>query len=190
MWPLIGAADFGVAQIEFCAVDSGLGSCHAGLRSLYLRRLRIELGLRDGILRHERLDPPIFRLRQCKRRLGSFEFRLRGVECDLIRCLFDHEQQVAFVHAGAVFEENLLQVAVDPRSEIDGRRRVGAADELDRVSYRLLDWLRDGNLRRRRRDELVLRLAAAQDHHGQPQSDREPRHPLVKSNANHKLSLK
>ena len=96
------------------------------------------------------------------RGLGTFEFGLGGVERDLVRRLFDDEQQVALFDGGAIFEQDLFEIAVDASPQVDGRRGLGAADELDRIGDGLFDRLRDRDLRRRRRDELVLRLAAGE----------------------------
>ncbi len=116
-------------------------------------------------------------LRQLKRRFGALELRLRGVERDLVRLLLDNEQQIARFHVGPVFEENLLEVAIDrARRSTVAVASVRPTNSIESATGFSIGW-RDRDLRRRRRDELVLRLAAAEEDAEQAESDREPQHP-------------
>ena len=158
-------ANLGVAEVELGAADGGLGEREARLGRFDLRGLRVELGLRDRLLRDERLDPRVFALGEFDRRLGTFELGLGRFERDLVGACSMTNKQVALFDRGAVFKQDLFEIAVDPGTQVDRRRGRGAADEFDRIGDRLFDRLGDRDLRRRRRDEFVLRLAAGENEH-------------------------
>ena len=156
MRPSIGEWIFGVAQIQLGRRDIGLRGRDIGFVVVGdLRGLNVEFFLRHDAVLAKRLHPAVltFGERLIGKRL--LHCGLRRVERQLIGRLFDHEQQVALFHIGAVLEQDLFQVALYLGSQLHGLCWHRRGDEFDRIVDRPLDGLGDRHLRRRRYDELI-----------------------------------
>ena len=75
------------------------------------------------------------------------------------RLLVDHEEELAFLHVGAVDELPLGEEALDPRPDVHGLHADEGAHELAVERHALLHGRRDLQRRRRRRRGLLLALA-------------------------------
>jgi len=101
--------------------------------------------------------------------LGLDQLRLVGCEVTLglldlgdVGRGIDLEQQIALLDDGAILIADLDEKALDAGDEVDGVESLRIAGLLGEGNQRLLERHRYRDVGRRRRDELVLRLAAGQ----------------------------
>ena len=166
-------ADLGIGKIDLGDGDLGAGALELRRRALTLEILVIDLGLRGGMLLEESGIAAEFDLRIVKRRLLQLHLRARLLELLLVGILLDREQEIAFFDKLAVLVMDLLEIAFDPREQLDLVDRCRIAGKLDVVGHGLPlgqhDRHRDGGAWRRqlrRLDESSRRTLGAQSRFG------------------------
>ena len=159
-----GRGHLGVAQVEPGQVALRLGGHDRGLGRIPLVEPVVHIRLGRGLLGHQFGEPGIFGLGMEEFGLLGENLRLRLLEFGLIGVLLDQKQQLPFLDQVAVFEKDLLQVALDPGLELHRVDGLGVAGEFKVIGHRLRHRLTDRDLGRRRRHEGVF-VATAGAHH-------------------------
>ena len=112
-----------IRELQLRVVDVALVGLHRGLVLAHERLLRVDLLLRNRILREQRaialdVDARVFEQRLVARQLsaGERELHLEGTRIDL-------GEEIALLHHLALLEGDLHQLAVDAAPDDDGVQR-------------------------------------------------------------------
>ena len=146
-----GRGHLGVAQVEPGQVPLRLRGHDRGLGRIPLVEPVVHIRLGRGLLGHQLGEPGIFGLGMEEFGLLGENLRLRLLEFGFVGVLLDQKQQLPFFDPVAVFEVDLLQVALDPGLELHRVDGLGVAGEFQVIGHRLFHRLTDRDLGRRRR---------------------------------------
>ena len=84
-------------------------------------------------------------------RLGRQQLGLGLLELGLIRVLLDDKQNLPFVDDIAFLEQDLLEIPLDPRTQLHGVKRLRVAGEFEVACHLTRPRMTDRHLGRRRR---------------------------------------
>ncbi len=152
-----------VAEVDLSDLEVGVGLVHRGLSGVALRLPVLHLRLRGRLLLDQSLLTLVLRSRLRERCLLLLDRSLGQLDVGFIGLGLDHEQQIALLHDGAIFEVDRLEIAFDPGDQIDAVAGLRVAGQLDVVGHRPLHGLADAHgWRRRWRVGVVLAAAREQ----------------------------
>ncbi len=128
--------DIGIAEIDVRRVQIGLIG-HDGALGLLVRGKRLIAGddsagiLVEQILRALQLDRG-----EHLGRFGSLQIALGLLDVGLEQSLLDAVERIALLDLVAFLEKDLVQITLDPRSDLDAIGRFDAPDEIARLCNR------------------------------------------------------
>src|SRR5262249_29615460 len=157
-----GRLDLRIAEVErgLCNIDLGL--LEPGARRIAIGRCIVERLLRGDLAARKVGLALIFSFRLLQRRLRGDLGGLRPLELELVRLGLDDEERRSFLYLLALLVVDLLQEPLHARDQIGGVYRRRIAGGLEVAGDLLLRRNGDGDLRRRRRDVVVLLPAGAE----------------------------
>jgi len=152
--------NLGVVQVQFSQIAIRLGGHHCGPRVIALEPPIVHIRLGRRMLPHQAAEPVQFGLRVVEAGLLLKHLSFRLLQAGLVSVLLNQKQRLAHLYFIAVVKEDLFQIALYARDQLDRVKGLGVSGKFQIFADLPANGLANRDLWWRRRRVGILVFAA------------------------------